>query len=306
MAAKEAIYQRIDEKAIELNKREDLAKDLSVRINVLHDFIEGRCDMSEAEIDHYLNWIVSNFTTPYPIRIGEGMKILRARKNSKGAREEFVSELSYRPRNDLDSIGIGRLNKEKKSIFYGCIYFEGDGGVNVAISEAEAVVGETVNVLRSVTDSELNVWFPGIYDYVHRMCRPYFIREDIFKSFCDIYNYQNSKYSENAFMAHVLCDAFLSDIMRRENHGNLYKVTSKLLPLLEKNESYDGILYTSVKSEGSPVLALRPESVDVKFRHVSCDSYTVLGDYGYAKYKAEHSHKGVISSNLVAWERLEE
>jgi hypothetical protein len=102
----------------------------------------------------------------------------------------------------------------------------------------------------------------------------------------------------------MLCDAFLSDILRRKKSGNLYNVTSRLFPIFTENPEIDGIVYTSVKSEGDPVIALKTNSVDTKINHISCDSYRIINDYGYAKYHAIHTHCGSINNNSVKWTEI--
>jgi len=123
----------------------------------------------------------------------------------------------------------------------------------------------------------------------------------MFDYFTKAYKYQEDKFSKNVFLAYVLCDAFLSDILRRKESGNLYKVTSRLFSIYTADPEVDGIIYTSVKSEGDPVVALKTESVDTKLRHVSCDSYRILHDYRYAKYEAFHTYCGSINNNAIIW-----
>ena len=140
---------------------------------------------------------------------------------------------------------------------------------------------------------------------MHRQLKPRFMSQEIFDCFKEVYEYQEAKYSESVFLAHLLTDAFLSDILRRKDSGNLYNVTSQLFDIFSDSESIDGIIYTSVKSEGDPVIALKPCVVDLKIKHTSIDSYRIINDFGYAKYRAIHTHSGSISiENKIIWSEI--
>jgi len=226
------------------------------------------------------------------------VKNVRRRVNYQ---ETDVAKLSYISQQFSDRATLGRLNQEKKPVYYGCLYFEEEKAVNVAFSESNAEASNSVNILRSEVFTELKVYFVGIFDYVHRQCRPRFMPPEMFNYFTEVYQYQEEQFSESVFLAYVLCDAFLSDILRRKESGNLYKVTSRLFSIYTSSPEIDGIIYTSVKSEGDPVIALKTEAVDTKLRHVSCDSYRIIHDYGYAKYEASHTHRGSINNNAITW-----
>lgn len=301
----EDIKDLIDKKAADLNPQGDLAAYVASKISILNNFIDQKRELSEQQIDDILSEIVGYFTTPLDFHIDKDLMLLRARAYKVVYHETKVSELSYISENNRDKATIGRLNKEKQPIYYGCIYFADTDGVNVAFSESNSEVGDTVNILRSETSSDIKVYYIGIYDYVHRQSKPKFILQDRFDRFIEAYEYQEKKYSESVFLAYVLTDAFLSDILRRKDSGNLYKVTSRLFNIFSDNKSIDGIIYTSVKSEGDPVIALKPCTVVSKMKHLSCDSYQIINDYGYAKYRALHTHSGSISTeNKIIWSEI--
>ncbi|MBM7072169.1 hypothetical protein JQC92_09035 [Shewanella sp. 202IG2-18] len=292
----------IDSKAEDLNRQGDLAGYVASKIDLLNAYIDQQIELSESQIEDMLSELVGFFSTSLHIPLEPGLKILRARAYKTMQLEQNVSQLSYIAEEYSDKAGIGRLNEQGHPVYYGCIYFSGNGGVNVAFSESNSKVGDTVNVLRSELSDVINVYYVGIYDHVRRQSKPRFMPEEMFDLFCKVNQYQEKKYTNSVFLAHILCDAFLSDILRRKENGNLYKVTSKLLYIFTEDNRTDGIIYTSVKSEGDPVVALKISMVDDKMVHNSCDCYRIEHDYGYALYKAAHTHTGSIqSNNLVTW-----
>ena len=74
--------------------------------------------------------IVGFFTTSLHIPLNEDTKILRARSYKVNRQETYVSELSYITQRFSDKVILGRLNREKQPVYYGCIYFGDTGGVN--------------------------------------------------------------------------------------------------------------------------------------------------------------------------------
>lgn len=297
----EDIKNLINQKADDLNPKGDLAAYVADIIVRLNDYIEQKIELSEQQIDNILSEIVGFFTTSLHIPLAVGTKILRARSYKVNHQEKCVSELSYIPQQFNDKANLGRLNSEKQPVYYGCIYFGDMGGVNVAFSESNAKVGNTVNVLRSIVEVEVNVYYVGIYDHVHKQSKPRFISKEMFDYFTEVFEYQKRQYSNGVFLAHLLCDVFLSDILRRKESGNLYKVTSRLFAIFSESSKTDGIIYTSVKSEGDPIVALKTSTVDAKMSHISCDSYRIIHDYGYAIYNAVHTHYGSIDNKSVVW-----
>ncbi|MCE2572215.1 hypothetical protein [Motilimonas eburnea] len=293
----EEIKALIDAKAKSLNEHDNLAGYVASKIDLINSYIDQKTELSESQIEDMLSELVGFFTTSLHIPLDPGLKLLRARAYKTMHTESNVSQLSYIAKEHSDKASIGRLNEQGHPVYYGCIYFSGTGAVNVAFSESNSSVGDTVNILRSELSGEINVYYVGIYDHVRRQSKPRFMSEDMFGSFCEVNQYQEQRYTPSVFLAHILCDAFLSDILRRKENGNLYKVTSKLLNIFTSDDTTDGIIYTSVKSEGDPVVALKTSTVDDKIVHKSCDCYRVEHDYGYALYKAVHTHSASINSD---------
>jgi hypothetical protein len=298
---KQEVIKLINDKAADLNPQGDLADYVAKKIIFLNDYIEEKRDLSNQQIDDILSEIVGFFTTSLHIPLEAGTKFLRARAFKANHQEADIAKLSYISKQLSDTVELGRLNQEKQPVYYGCIYFSGKGGVNVAFSEANAEASDTINVLRSKVINDVNVYFVGIYDFVHRQLRPRFMPQKMFDYFTEVHKYQEEQFTDLVFRAHLLCDTFLSDILRRKESNNLYNVTSRLFPIFTENPEINGIIYSSVKSEGDPVIALKTGSVDTKLRHVTCDSYRIINDYGYAKYHAIHTHSGSINNNSVTW-----
>lgn len=292
----------IDSKAEELNRQGDLAGYVASKIDLLNSYIDHEIELSDSQIEDMLSELVGFFSTSLHIPLDSGLKLLRARAYKTMYLEPNISQLSYIAEEYSDKVSIGRLNEMGHPVYYGCIYFSGNGGVNVAFSESNSKVGDTVNVLRSELINVINVYYVGIYDHVRRQSKPRFMPEEMFSLFCEVNEYQEQQYTKSVFLAHILCDVFISDILRRKENGNLYKVTSKLLNIFTDDDNTDGIIYTSVKSEGDPVVALKTSTVDEKMVHKSCDCYRIDHDYGYALYKAVHTHTGNIQcNNSVEW-----
>jgi hypothetical protein len=298
---KHNVTKFIDEKAADLNNQGDLAYYVAKKIKCINDYIDQKKYLSDQQLEDVLSEIVGFFTTSLHVSIEKETKFLRARAYKSNHLENDVTKLSYIPQHLNHIAKIGRLNREKKPVYYGCIYFGGIGGVNVAFSESNAEENDTINVLRSKAIHDMNVYFVGILDFVHRHAKPKFINDSMFEYFTEVCNYQEKQFAESVHLAHILCDAFLSDILRRQQRGNLYNVTSRLFEIFTEKKNIDGIVYTSVKSEGDPVIALKTNSVDTKISHVSCDCYKIVNDYGYAKYHVIHTHCGSINNNLIKW-----
>jgi len=302
------VKKLIDEKAKDLNSQENIAECVSCIIRRLNEFIDEDITLKDDEIKSYLDQLIGYFTTTLYLPLLPELKIMRARVFEEAYRASDVNELSYIPEAKKACVTLGRLNLAEEPIYYGCIYFnESWGGVNVALSEVNAKPMQTVNILRSevTEDKELNVCFIGIYDLIFREAKPYFMTEDVFSYFKDVYGYQQEKYTENVFLAHQLCDAFFLDILRRREHGNLYRVTSRLAGMFLEGDEVDGVVYTSVKAEGSPVIALKTTAVDSKLCHKKAESFLVKKDYGYALYNALLTAGGEINSSesTIVWKK---
>ena len=301
----------IDEKVEDFKLKDkpiNICKEVSIIIQQLNDFIDNELELSEDRVKYLLIYLVGFFTITLDIPIDKGMKILRARKFDEIEKEpcfEEVSKLSYKPKDS--NIKIGRLNKENESIYYGCIYFKDDAGINVAFSEVNALKLERINILKSKTIQDINLRYIGIFDYIRRQAgRPWFISPETYSVFKKVYEYEEKTFDPYIFMAFQLCDAFLLDILRRKESNKLYIVTSILASLFLDDKNVDAILYTSVKAEGNPVIAIKTTSIDDKIEHKSAISFEIQESYGYAIYKAKPLYKGQINGEKIAWQKIQQ
>lgn len=297
----EEMIKEIDKRAKMLNEYNNHSDDIASMIHDINQFIEGKCELSSQQIHDIMHNIIIIYTTSHYIPLDIGIKFLRARAYGENYLETQVSKLSYIAEKESYKVQLGRLNKEKQPVYYGCIYFGNEGGVNVAFSESGAESNARVNVIHSRSTSVINVHFVGIYDHVHRQCKPIFMSQETFDFYKSAYEYRREKFTDDLFLAYLLCDTFLSDILRKKDSINLYKVTSQLFSISCQSPDVDGIVYTSVKSEGDPVIALKTKSVDNKVEHTFCNCYKIISDYGYAKYKAIKTHNGRIHNGLISW-----
>lgn len=69
-----------------------------------------------------------------------------------------------------------------------------------------------------------------------------------------------------------------------------------------ESKHIDGIIYTSVQAEGSPVIAIKPTSVSKKIEHLYAESYMIEENYGYANYRAKKIYEGKIEARgTIIW-----
>jgi hypothetical protein len=277
-------------------------------IKQLNNYIDGVINLNKERITYLLDHLVGYYTITLDIPLDAGLKILRAVKfNNLEEKPCFseVSRLSYVPEKSNITPTIGRLNKYGKSIFYGCVYFDDNfGGYNVAFSEVDALKNERINILKSETSSEIKVNYVGIYNHVKRGSKPYFMPERTYSYFKCIYEYEEQIFDKYVFTAFQLCDAFFSDILRRKESKRLYIVTSILASHFLEGDRVDGLIYTSVKAEGYPVIAIKPSSVDSKITHKEAVSFEIQEKYGYATYKANPLYQGIINGKTINWSQV--
>lgn len=298
----------IDTKAEEMNSDALYCCNfVSTTIKQLNDYIDGNINLSEKRIEDLLDHLVGYYTITLDIPLDPGLKILRAVKfdNMKEIPcFSKVSRLSYIPKSSEITPTVGRLNKHGESIFYGCVYFNDNfGGYNIAFSEVNALENEKINILKSETNAEIKVNYIGIYDYIEREIKPYFLSDETYLYFKEAYEYEKEKFEEHLFIAFKLCDAFFSDILRRQKSDRLYIVTSTLASLFLEGDRIDGLIYTSIKAEGSPVIAIKPTSVDSKVSHKEALSFDIQECYGYAMYRAKPLYLGKINEESINWSK---
>ncbi|MGI2172998.1 hypothetical protein [Shewanella ulleungensis] len=300
------VIELIDRKASEMNPNAlYCCNSVSTIIKQLNGYIEGTINLSEERVSFLLDHLVGYYTITLDLPLDKGLKILRAVKfNNLEGKPCFaeVSRLSYIPKKSNITPSIGRLNKCGESIFYGCVYFDDNfGGYNVAFSEVGALKNEKINILKSETSAEIKVNYVGIYDYIKRESKPYFVSEQVYSYFKSVYEYEEQMFDKYVFAAFQLCDAFFSDILRREESERLYIVTSILASHFLEGDRVDGLIYSSVKAEGYPVIAIKPASVDSKVSHKKAFSFEIQENYGYAIFRANSLYQGVVNGEIINW-----
>lgn len=306
MDIEENVKKLIKAKAKEMNPNAlHCCNEISHITKKLNDYIDGRINLNKEILVCLLDHLVGYYTITLDLPLNSGLKILRAVKfNNIEEKPCFrkVSRLSYIPKNSKIIPSIGRLNKYGEAIFYGCVYFDDDfGGYNVAFSEVNALKDEKINILKSEVTNEIKVNYIGIYDYIKRGSKPYFMSEKVYSYFKAVYEYEKKIFDQYVFVAFQICDAFFSDILRRKETDKLYIVTSTLASLFFKGDRVDGLIYTSVKAEGSPIIAIKPPSVDSKISHKEAVSFEIQENYGYAMYKANPLYQGVVNGGIINW-----
>ena len=296
----------IDNVAAKLNpKALECLNNVSAITKQLNSFIDGNLEISNKGIKERLDYLIGYLTITLDLPIPPGLHIIRARKFEEGKDKEpcfeKVSELLYPP---ADYASLGRCNKKGESIFYACVCVdESTCRSNVAFSEVNALEGERINLLKSKFTETINLRYVGIWNHVVRIAKPYFLGDYQWKYYIDAYKYMERKFDKDLLGAYYLCDAFFANILRRKGSERLYKVTSRLMAMYLESGKADGILYTSVKSEGSPVVALLSKAADAKLVHISTESCEVLKNYGYAQYSTKILYIGTIaeSNGCINW-----
>ena len=303
------IIQIIDDSADKFNaiSNHELSK-VSTFIKELNGFISGTISLSHNGIEERLDYLIGYFTLTLDIQFSKKSFILRARKFEDGRDKnpcyKTTAELSYPPKN---YVKLGRCNKDRESIFYGCLCGNEATGTETAFSEVRARQYERINVLRSEATEKLNLRFIGIWDHVLRDSKPYFLSDETWDLYKEVHKYMDNKFSYELFKSFLLCDAFFADIFHRKGTKKLYEVTSILSGMFLEGDKAeggkaDGILYASVENKGFPVVALSTKAVDDKLKHISAVCYEILGDYGYAQYKVKKLYDGLIDGNTIKWE----
>lgn len=297
----------IDDKAEDMNPiPQDCLNKASTIVAQLNDFIDIKLELSKEVIEEHLDKLIGYYSITLDLPITVGCKILRARKFEEGKDNEpcfeQVGELLNPP---VEDAPLGRCNKQNESVFYGCIYFdEKKGGVDVAFSEVNALKGERVNLLRSQTIKNINLRYIGIWNHIFRDAKPYFLDDSTWEYYKLVDRYMQAKFEEDVFTSMQICDAFFADMLRRKSTARLYKVTSVLASIYLEGKYADGIFYTSVKSEGSPVVALKSIDLVDKIKFMSAESYEIQESYGYSKYSANKLYNGSIETEgKISWSK---
>lgn len=274
------LIQRIDEKASK--ECPDMALLYSsTYIRQLNHHINGSCKLTTDEIIEKIDYLAGCLTITLENPLQE-MEFLRVRL-CKGGRFQNVSDLSYIKNTTRNFPNAGRLNKKGQALFYASVAVKHDDtALRVVLSESRAKDLDHLNALRShqKRDTDLCLRIIGIWDYVRRNEKPYYLNEEVFEYYRETRNYMVRNFDPKLLSAYDLTDRFFADILSRKGSENLYQVTSELGDFF-MDGNVDGVLYSSVEAKGEPVVALAPSSVDAKIEHKFTCDISIEKHYGY-------------------------
>ena len=232
----------------------------STYIRQLNYHINGSCKLTNNEIIEKIDYLAGCLTITLDNSL-QGMEFLRVRL-CEDDKFQNVSYLSYIKNTNKNFPNVGRLNKKGQALFYASVVVKTDDtALGVVLSESRVKDLDHVNTLRShqKKDSGLCLRIIGIWDYVRRNERPYYLSENYFKYYKAVRSYIAEKFDPKLFSAYDLTDRFFADILSRKGNKNLYEVTSELGGFF-MDGTVDGVLYSSVEAKGEPVVALLPNS----------------------------------------------
>ena len=286
--------------------------DASIYIDQLNNFIDDKIQLSENKVYQLIKYLYENHTLNLIYQLDKDKWLRRARKHEEKDTQTKkycftkTNELSVIPNGKKDKVGVGRLNKEKQPIYYGCFFDKDFNNYDVVLSEINAIDLDYINCLDSITTGYLEVIHIGTFDlFMRGQALPHWIDSynlrifKLFKKCC--------KKQQNRFLleSHQLCSAFFADILSRKNHKNLYKVTSVLADIIFENKQVDAIVYESVQVKGAPVIAIKPKALDQKVKHEKVASLKVEAHLGYGIYYTDVINKGTVDGDLLSWDGIE-
>ncbi len=257
----------------------------SVYISQLNDHINGTCELAMHEIKSKVDFLAGCMTITLDHPINE-LEFLRVRL-CEGQNFTNVDDLSYIKKTSCTFPKAGRLNLTGQAMFYASVALkQDDTALRVVLSEAQAKQLDHLNVLRShqVSKTDLYLRIIGIWDQVRRNEKPYYLNQDTFDYFTEARKYMVQKFEPRLLLAYELTDRFFADILSRGGSERLYQVTSALSNVFLSGKS-DGVLYSSVKAKGEPVVALTPKAVDDKLEHQLATEVLVEKSFGYDFYQ---------------------
>lgn len=257
----------------------------SVYISQLNGHINGTCELTKHEIESKVDYLAGCMTITLEHPINE-LEFLRVRL-CEGQNFTNVDELSYIKKTSCTFPKAGRLNLTSQALYYSSLAVkQDDTALRVVLAEAQAKQLDHLNVLRShqVSGTDLYLRIIGIWDQVRRNEKPYYLSQDTFDYLTEVRKYMAKKFSLELLLAYELTDRFFADILSREASERLYQVTSTLSNVF-LTEKCDGVLYSSVKAKGEPVVALKPQVVDDKLEHQFATEVFIEKSFGYEFYQ---------------------
>lgn len=279
-------------------------------ISELLSHIDRKSSIERSKL-HSLVERLSNFTVFVPIPVPLDSQTLFSRgvkyKESDGGNcYQTVSRLSYIPNSSPIKVQLGRLNPEGVAMFYASL--NGDANsIGAVLSECSASSGDIFNVLISSTNAKTELKQPfnnlyllplGIFDYLRRGVPAPFLINGLYQK---IYQLMRNLLLPEAMIATQLCDAFITDILKRPSGIELYEVTSLLGDYCNQIDAVDGIIFPSTKLNDHPNVAIKPKSVDTKLLYKETLSLQVKENFGYGMYSYSPIATGALTSDKITW-----
>lgn len=305
------LVEALDGKCAELSTRPEmhLERVFSV-IRRLNEHLQGNRlpEALAAQLIGELTYYV--LLIPVPIPLSGKVKFSRAVRYEEPAGITYgaVSRLSYIPTDGPITAKLGRLNKAGESMFYACKDAHANS-IGAVLSEVRARPGEIFNILVSETippqeakeqaDNDLVITPLGIFDYYRRGVPDPF---GLHIAHRQCYEYMIKHAHPEGMLAMQLVDAFIADVLKRQETEGLYTVTSALATEINTISIVDGILYPSTQFDSFPNVALKPSAVDKKLQHRSAIAVRVLERYGYGIFKTEQIASGAVKDGQLSWE----
>ena len=287
------IISLIDSKIFDINKNtNEHYKFASKLIKKLNYYIDGKIDLDDVSIDN----LVVNLLQPavlLDIPLSIKTTTVRARKFTDKTSHvqcyENAEELSYIPLDKIENATLGRMNKNRQSMYYGCISIE-DNNIGTILAEVNSKKDDTVCIMSSNLKQNLLVRHIGTFHHYKHNVEPPIPFHHTFK---EMYEYYKKGLNKKGMRLLTKCDSFFVDILTRPGSHRLYKVTSALSNICLEG-STDGVIYPSVKGNGAPNIVIKPNSVDEKMIHNDIRSFLITEDLGNALYRAKEIHKIIL------------
>lgn len=293
----------MDKKIAEINKDPMGCKNEAFFIiSKLNAFLDNKLELKDEEISFLIDKLTV-FTVYSEIPISVGSNISRAVNYELLLGEPYfknLSRISYIPKEKAHIAKIGRMNISKTPMYYGSLY-SNNNSLGTVLSEIKAKKGKKYNFLISEVKEDLHVVPIGVFDYFRRgIEHPFKLNNE----FNEMYTYVKSNTKVDGMIAMQLCDAFLTDVLKREGNDRLYRVTSKISEDCLSFTKADGIIYPSVEFVDYPNIVLKPDVVDSKISHKIAYAVYVEESFGYGIYLCKWSHSGGIYKDEIIWEPI--
>lgn len=276
-------------------------------ISQLNKHVSDEITLSSYEIEQKLDYLIGCTTITLDLPLNN-LEFLRARK-LEGNSFKHLDDLSYIKLPSDKFPQIGRLNSLGQPLFYAALKVRKcDKALDVVLSEADARDLDKFTILLSSqkdgTDITLRIL--GIWNDVRIGIKPFYMDSTVFQYYLATYEKIVSQFPAKLLKAYQLTDRFLADIISRKGSSRLYEITSVASSIMLSSDNIDGILYSSVKANGEPVVALTPFTVDNKIEHSRATEVFVEKHLGYEFYNYKTEHIGSITptSGSIVWPHL--